>query len=628
MGNARLTVEIQNPLTVSLEDIALSRSWSFTLPPTAANCAAFDFAGVAPRAVRVEGVTADSYAAEYYVDGVPVLPNALLYLDSVKAGGYVCQLIDNSQAALARMKDENTSIRDIVGDVLVSVPTNAPMDSAFGNNRAENVIIYDAGVETVAGVFYPYTRISFNSYWPDHKESRIIIAPPPTVPVYWLMQKVAERYGLTLGEGGVVYDTPFGASNPTDDVWRWGVIPVVTTEVSQDEGRTRCFAKRLNQPNTGGFFAARGEELWENMGAASELAVAIDITIPYTEDGEGKTIDIYKNGEAVAHVEPLYVGTKGTAQGFHYSEVVELGRGGALGEQIELAYDGRRGQYINLQTWADTSSVVFFRYVPNGRAGQRINLSRCLPDVGAWDLLKFLCTYSGGVPYVKGGTLSLWKYNDIGQACVDLSSRYTRATTHDITRAVSGIARRNYYLMSTEKLEEDDPQYKQRRVCVEAEDPTLEARKETYKAPFASEYIQQEGEPSVFTGRTIRAYTAVGGDTQIEAQESSPFVGLVCKLPDYEAERFGEGSRVAHAWWLKCAAIQQDAPWVQRVENYVTKAAGVYAVKLKMSAVDVVKFDPLTEVYIEPLNLRGVVSSIRYTAGEELAEVVIIKSIY
>ena len=52
IGKGGLTIEVQNPLTVSLEEIALSRSWSFTLPDTAANRAAFNFAGVTPRAIR------------------------------------------------------------------------------------------------------------------------------------------------------------------------------------------------------------------------------------------------------------------------------------------------------------------------------------------------------------------------------------------------------------------------------------------------------------------------------------------------------------------------------------------------------------------------------------------------
>lgn len=621
VGTGGLTIEVQNPLTVSLEEIALSRSWSFTLPDTAANRAAFDFAGVTPRAIR--DAAADQYPAEYYADGVPLLPDAVLYLDNVKAGAFVCQLVDNSQSGLARIKEENKSLREIVGDVLIQTPEHPSLNVRFDNENLLNSILFDAGVACVGGIDRN-NKVFFRLANHDDTANNYLTAPPPVVPVRWLLQRIFAEYGLTLGVGGRMYARPM-ETNPGDDVWTWGAIPLVNTEITKEQGRARDYQERKNVAATGKLFAGFGSSRSDaDMGLGSELAVAINVTIPGSEDDENKTLDIYNGSTKVASLQAQYMVKSGGVTAWHFAEVVELGRVGGWGVEFSFKYGGSDA-YIYLQAWEATSSVVFFRYTPNGRTGQTVNLATTLPDVGAWDFIKFLCVQSGSVPYVEGGVFKVRRFVDLGAEFVDMTEKFNNGSSQEITRAAQGVAQKNYYLMATEKLDEPEPQYKQRHVCIEAEDTTLEPSKETYKAAFASEYISQGDGGAVFTGNTVRSFTAgKGGD--VEPQESEPFVGLVCRMPDFEVARFGSDTTLrSQTYWLKCAAIEQDAPWVAVVEDYVTKAAGVYKVNLRLSAVDVAKFDPLTAVYIAPLSLLGVVSSIRYTAGRESAEVIILK---
>lgn len=621
IGKGGLTIEVQNPLTVSLEEIALSRSWSFTLPDTAANRAAFNFAGVTPRAIR--DAVADKYAAEYYADGVPLLPDAVLFLDNIKAGAFVCQLVDNSQAGLARIKDDNKSLRAIIGDQLIQTPYHPDLNIGFSNESLGNSILFDAGVPCVGGA--KDGKIFFRNTEREGDTSFYTTAPPPVVPVRWLLHRIFSAYGLTLGVGSSVYSRPSsGVPYPTDDVWTWGVVTLVNTEVTQDQGRARYYKERKNVASTGKLFAGFGASRRDDdMGNYSELCVAINVTIPAPADAENKTFDVYQGSTKVASLQPQYMVRSGGATAWHFAEVVELGRVGGSGDEFSFRYGGSSA-YISLQSWEATSSVVFFRYVPNGRTGQKVSLATTLPDVGAWDFIKFLCVQSGSVPYVEGGVFKVRRYVDIGAEFADITAKFNEGTTTEINRAAQGVAQKNYYLMSTEKIDEPSTEYKQRLVCVEADDTTLEPSKETFKAAFASEYVRQ-GDGGVFTGNTIRAFTAGAGNL-VEPQESEPFVGLVCRMPDFEVERFGNDSLLrSQTFWLKCAAIEPDAPWVGVVADYVAKAAGVYKVNLRLSAVDVAKFDPLTAVYIAPLSLVGVVSSIRYTTGREYAEVIILK---
>lgn len=623
IGKGGLTIEVQNPLTVSLEEIALSRSWSFTLPDTAANRAAFDFAGVTPRAIR-DGA-AEKYAAEYYADGVPLLPDAVLYLDNIKAGAFVCQMVDNSQAGLARIKDENRSVREFVGDEMAMARTKWPLNAGFRNDQTQNSVLYDAGVPCIGGVNSRneiYARITHRS---EDDPVFYYTAPLPAIPVRWLLTRIFDAYGLTLGAGSLVYGVP-QQTTPTDDVWSWGVVPLTNTEITPEQGRARCYQYRVNAPQYGQLFAGLGASANDTDMGASLLAVKIDVTIPATSLDSEKTLDIYNGGKKIASIAPQYMVENGGAVGWHFSEVVELGYVGGLGTEFSFRYGGS-SSYIDLQLWATSSTIMFYRYTPNGqtRDGQRVSLATTLPDIGAWDLIKFLCVQSGSVPYVENGVFKVRKFADMGADVFDVSEKFNELTTHDITRAAQGVAQKNYYLMATEKLDEPTPQYKQRHVCIEAEDTTLEPSKETFKAAFASEYISQDDGGEVFTGDTIRAYTAGKGGV-VEPQVSEPFVGIVCRMPAKEVERFGVGNTLQNnSYWMKCAAIEQDAAWVSVVENYVAKSAGVYKVRLRLSAVDVVKYDPLAAVYIAPLSLVGVVSSIRYTAGREYAEVTILK---
>lgn len=631
LGGANIAIQLQNPLAASLENIELSRSWSFTLPSTTANKAAFDFAGVTPRAVRAtepDGrggevlVTADEYPAEYLIDGVPVLPDCTLHLDSVKAGGYVCQLVDRSQRALALIKEENRNIREIVGDVWVPNPKrnylgeDARIVQTFDNERPNNTILYNAGVQCIGStvnvnyVFYNrYKRGSEDNAWEG------TLTPPPCVPLRWLLLRVCQLYGLTLGIGQHVTRQ---TSRDDSDIFSYGVVPCVNTEVTQEQGAAVWY---LDQENRSGDFMGQivGQGLLANMPVdVVNVAVSVDVIVP--EELGLHDITIHFKGKQVGSLSVTNRSQYYTSVGWQFKGLVDLGRdtGGSL--DIKFKYDGKSN--VNLGTWQYESKVKIFAYVPSGRNGSDINLATCLPSVGAWDLLKTACSIMGGVPYVDGGVLKLLRYTDISATPKDYSAKYSRLNSHDITRAASWVAQRNYWLMNTEKVGEANAEYQQRQVHADAADTTLADKKEVFKSAFASEYIQQPDARYLDTGRTIAFYKEEGG--WVSVSEAKPTIGYVGTMP-YRYRNLPGMSGLSPAWWYRVATFEQSAEWLAVVEKCITRSEGLFKVQLTMSAIDLAQFDPLTPFYIEQLAMRGLVVSVRYCAAKRFAEVQLLK---
>lgn len=192
------------------------------------------------------------------------------------------------------------------------------------------------------------------------------------------------------------------------------------------------------------------------------------------------------------------------------------------------------------------NEVSDFKIVPTGYMSDNINkgwevdIVSNLPDISCLTFMKSLYYMIGAFPntnrdgrivpcYYKDLYSNIAKYNvsDWSKKLVGVDSD----APVRIAFTVSGFARKNYYLMKNDELEEDDSSeredvYESGMGCIKCDNETLEKEQTIIQIPYYGAFIQDADRPSYETGHDMK-YKKFNDDDTTDFCEAKPAIGIV-----------------------------------------------------------------------------------------------------
>jgi len=616
-----ITLSFNNPMLAGLDKIKYSHSYTIQLPLTKRNAEALDMYGELGSRSSAYGKTFD---AEYWVNGLPVLLGATLYVTGVDNEHYQCTLAHIAAKSLQSLKNNGTTLREIwEGNEWISWrPTDYNKNSKwFDNTKNVCYPIYNAGRvcwNERTGEWYT-TKL-------DADDRRTLnMCPPPCVPVAAILRRLAQM-GINWRENWDDYTGDLTGDydldrDGHDDIFTFGVIPLESTAVSKVAGMDR-FSKKYDHLEFLGVWAANyyGSWMCEFLGqsgrpprAGEGAVVELDIKGLqfYLADAQNiREISVYSlspTGEEdiLAVIWP----TSYTETMADYDQIVQLPHWPLYDRLcLRILYDSDNFDI----SMPDEATATIYAYYPEGFATHDLFIPECLPELKVWDVLKTLTAMYRGVPNDTG---ELLRYETIKQRladrfATDWSGKVLPtggATKYDAyTMSIEGLAQRNYYLMGNEAVDKaEGGGYKVTKCNFAAQNPWLQASAEMIKSVFYPAFLQNDKYPFQMTGGTIHywSFTDEYAVSEIETPKPS-----ICRVNiDYNSDGSGRLGLLV----LDFPANHWDgtlAEWLKHPE--------VVEAKMLLNDGDIMEARRwLMPIYVEELRGVFLVVNIEYRAG-------------
>lgn len=223
-----ITIKFCSNIFGDLSKVVSSHSYTFKLPKSANNRRILDNA----EDIRYQSkMSRKRIKAEYYQNGIAIIKNAYLYIESIDENYYNAAMTWNVMEGLEILKNSEMTLRDLFLDNKEADYGNFDtgiISSSFNNESDIIYPVYNAGLE--------YYRWDVTQY--GNRYSRIVFGkalPLPVVPVYRLVKLINETFktNFVLGEP-VAPDNEIDFTSKYLDV-NLGVIPLVGLNLNEKQ---------------------------------------------------------------------------------------------------------------------------------------------------------------------------------------------------------------------------------------------------------------------------------------------------------------------------------------------------------------------------------------------------------
>lgn len=648
-----ISMQFCNPLLAGLNKVKFSHSYTFSLPLTGNNVRAFDLFGELGHASAAYGV---EYDAEYWLAGIPAIVGARLYIMESSGAAYQCTLISENARAISAIKDSGMTIRDLADGTEWEEWTPAKygtLSKWFDSTQRVCYPRYNAGVQALnADGTIKHGTI---------EETDRLLAPPPCVPVAYLLRRLAEK-GVDWSRYFVEYTGELSGDYDIDrdgreDMMTFGVIPCVNTAVSEERGAER-WRSVYDTPET------RSPLLYQSVGGGggsprdhSNDERERRVRAWYIEFANHEYINVQgyqvaEGGHVLLSVKGL-VFTKRQAQNIDGINIIITDGKGGQGSALPrwtyfdeltpseitddyVIYDQTRnlGNFLEKLNSAGIPEdrallglAVFVKneyeptmspntqiresvYYDEGYCTHELYLPDCLPAVPVWDFLRMVLTMYRAVPDAKQNQILRYvelKRNDQNGRITDWSGKVTRGDGwqryDNYALQVDGLARENYYLMANESTDKDEGDgYAVTKAHYDSDNPWVQQTAEQFKAAFYPAFLQDSDFPYENTGKTI-AYWKHTEEAGVYAI-GEPKAAMARVVIDYAQV----GDTQVPYTGIRIADIPRDL-WDDTLGTWL-KRPEVIKAKMRLSLMDLQQAQRWEQpVYIE--ELRGVFAIVK-----------------
>ena len=447
IGDSEVSLNYESNILANVDDLTASYSYSIKLPRTLTN----DRIMAQAWHMAVDSGSIHTYLpCVYELDGVQLI-KARLVCNRITSEAYECNMVWGFEA-IKQMKDEGKKLYELVlpdthyGDWMF-LPHAVDKRATFGN----------------FGIAYYYSNVP----------ASIIGAPPlqlPTVRVPYILDLIAERYGITL-------DMPAEAQATINSL-----VVALTSRVRYRDD---------NYPHVS--MTVEGERIegdpptWDWNWSVNDSGRGI------IEVVDGKTHKLQCDGEGVAltvHLtdnSPFYIAS--AVWGINYIDAIYTGGRYVLDYTMQTSRELTAGQNVALEIGSSVSPSSWMPSI-GGTVTYHIEPSKNevdaggypipenLPDMTAMEFINELCAVTGCIPV---------QAQDDKITCVAWSRLMDDPVTIDIIgigylqNSASNVAQHNIYSCATSEVQTDDEAAE-----IVTEDDTIDYKRDRHKSLFAS----------------------------------------------------------------------------------------------------------------------------------------------
>ena len=614
-----ITLTLNNPLLAGMDKIKYSHSYTINLPKTERNAATLDLFGELGYASTAYGV---AFRAEYWVNGLPVLTDARLYVTGISGDNYTVALASSISDGLQQIKDSGVTLRDIWKDASESDMWAMWDESQYTaarplfNNQANILLpIYNAGVTCWNAETSDWMRGKFDAEADDFP-----LLPTPCVPVVTILERLRTLYGVDWSRDYIYYNGDLTGDydidrDGRDDVFTFGVVPLVSTSVSKERGKAKwanvysILQKEHIEPNR--VYFAFGEIVKGGAGAGNGYNIEIEVKDLFITIGDPQDVvkvellsvlegDQHTTVRHIAELSPQYY----TDSGIVYDQTVVVSGWVERHPKEELMISVEIRNRLTNFTVSRNCVITEFAYFENGIVGHPIYFPDLLPNIKVWD---FLCTVTAMYRAVPSETGKLLRYetakqNILNGVAIDWSGKmegkHRTMPYEQYSMSIDGLAQVNYYLMGNESADKEDGDgYRVTKCNFKSANPWLQKTGEQLKSVCYPAYDVNPKFPYADTGHTTQYYVRTDQADVVELGEVKPAIGRVNNvlnkdgsqrlgyLPfDFPADHWDDtlGKWLAKPEVVECnmlltlADIQSVREWTKPV--YVEELRGVFLV--------------------------------------------------
>lgn len=278
-----------------------------------------------------------------------------------------------------------------------------------------------------------------------------------------------------------------------------------------------------------------------------------------------------------------------------------------------------------------------FKIIPDGymsdsvTSGYEIDIQSNLPDISCMTFVKSLYYMIGAFPIAdaEGRIIPIYYsdlYNNIYKhnTAIDWSAKICSAPTklpEKIEYKVSDLARKNYYLMKNDELEnesssEREDVYESGMGCIICDNETLSKEKTIIQLPYYGAFLQDANRPSVETGNDMK-YTKHNDDDTTEFVEAKPAIGIVIPVEECTYETpitdpptciaLGTYAMLLHIW---DGFKKMDEDYSYDCLQTIVRRPTVITETLSLNELDLRDIDYSVPIYLQKYNAYFAIVSI------------------
>lgn len=230
-----ITLNFKSNLFGDLSKITASYTYTFKLPMSRNNRQILDSA----EDIRYEsGMIRKRLKAEFWQNGVNLFANANLYISEI-TNTYSAVLTWNVNDALEKLKDDDIDLNELPNtyglmcNLRGGVGTTA--EEEFSNTAEVLYPMYNCGMPYYMFDTKIYERRGANGVPSPIFTTGFGCKPMPVVPVYHLLLRIQNYYGIKCNIGETITKGEFLPTTKEDDIITRGVIPLVGIDLDDDD---------------------------------------------------------------------------------------------------------------------------------------------------------------------------------------------------------------------------------------------------------------------------------------------------------------------------------------------------------------------------------------------------------
>lgn len=663
-----LIVTYNSNLFNDLSKIDSSKSYTFRIPNTANNSRIFDMIEEMGHRSAMFG---KRMQCRYYYNGVEICRNARLYISEVgESGEYSAVMVWDAIQGLIDMSENDVSLRDL--EDFTETADYGEEEITDERYKAVNYI----SANNVCYPMYSAGEMNLLSATPYIYRTSLFPLAPPVVPIYKILRKIEDRYGLTFNfkkqcDGQELIED---MANSKTDLLKHGVLPMIKTEMSEHwQQETSCSIDGVSLTNYGTLYGVDNVLSFSGGSVLKPdyidkdrsrgvcgfrthipfMSVRVDgyLKLGFSSryDGETPKITFWSAPMPRTPLDPIYLGdlepvelasvegefdsVENGSQMFLFDFRATEGKANVMLDKLESFEATKRVIVIstNYEVVANSNaygSFTMFATFDEGVIGHKCDVFRNLPNISCLTFLKSLFYMVGGFPRLENdGSLSISYFNDLKKNIeqgniLDWSGKCLGGdlTKDKISFTNGHLAVKNYYLMANDKFGDgDDPtkdKYENSFGVLECQNLTLDRSQTIYQMPYNGRFLRSAKSPKKQTGRTIKYFDRDKGE--LIAGEAQPAYGLL-KTLNFQN---GQDYLMMEVWQFPNEmTTDENYSYLQQIiaEPYVIEK------DLRLTEIDLMELDYRKPIYFRRYNQYFAVVKIQFSSTSGISKATLIK---